>query len=322
MDFTDIIGHERQIKSLQNSIKNGTISHSYLFEGEAGLGKKDVAYVFAKTLLCEKGEEEPCNTCSSCIKFDTFNHPDFKTISPINNSIKREEIDKLIKDISTMPFESKRKIYIIDDCHTLRLDSQNILLKTLEEPPEYINIILITSEKEKIIPTILSRCQSIKFYSLENSKIVNLLVNEHHIEIDKAKFIASFTKGSLKKSLELANSSDFFNRRDEIIEIIDSLLNGDKIKALTSLDFFNENKENAEEILDIMVYWFRDLLILKETGNTELLINKDMVERLLNQSFVDLNRINDIIYRIDSTKINIKRNVNFNLLIETMLLSI
>ncbi|NLV88426.1 MAG: DNA polymerase III subunit delta' [Tissierellia bacterium] len=322
MDFTDIIGHEKQIKSLKNSIKNGTISHSYIFEGEEGLGKRTVAYVFSKTLLCEKGQDEPCNTCSSCIKFDTFNHPDFNIISPTNNTIKREEIDRLIKDISTMPFESNRKIYIIDDCHTLRLDSQNILLKTLEEPPEYVTIILITSEKEKIISTILSRCQSIKFYSLENSKIVDLLVEEHNVEINRAKFIASFSKGSLKKSLELANSSDFFNMRGEIIEIIDSLLRGDRIKALTSLDFFNENKENTEEILDIMVYWFRDLLILKETGNTDLLINKDMVERLSNQTFVDLNRINDIIYRIDETKINIKRNVNFNLLIETMLLSI
>ncbi|NLK44858.1 MAG: DNA polymerase III subunit delta' [Tissierellia bacterium] len=322
MDFTDIIGHERQIKSLKNSINNGTVSHSYLFEGEEGLGKKAVAYVFSKTLLCEKKQDEACNTCTSCIKFDSSNHPDFKIISPTNNTIKREEIDKIIKDIATMPFESNRKIYIIDDCHSLRLDSQNILLKTLEEPPDYITIILITSEKEKIIPTILSRCQSIKFYSLENSKIVDLLVEEHKLEINRAKFIASFSKGSLKKSLELANSSDFFNMRSEIIEIIDSLVKGDKIKALTSVDFFNENKENTEEILDIMVYWFRDLLILKETGNANLLINRDMVERLSNQTFMDLNRINDIIYRIDETKINIKRNVNYNLLIETMLLSI
>ena len=322
MDFTKIIGHDRQIKSLKNSIKKGTVSHSYLFEGEEGLGKKAVAYAFSKALLCEKARDDACNTCNSCIKFDSSNHPDFKIISPTNKNIKREEIDNLIKDISTLPFESSRKIYIIDDCHTLRLDSQNILLKTLEEPPEYVTIILITSEKDKIIPTILSRCQIIKFYSLENSKIVNLLVEQHNMEINRAKFIASFSKGSLKKSLELANSSDFFNMRDKIIDIIDNLLRGHQIKAITSLDFFNENKENAEEILDIMVYWFRDLLILKETGNPKLLINQDMVEKLSSQTFVDLDRINDIIYRIDETKINIKRNVNYNLLIETMLLSI
>src|SRR5690606_7672251 len=115
---------------------------------------------------------------------------------------------------------SNRKIYIIDNCHNMRLESQNALLKTLEEPPEYVTIILITSEKDKIIPTILSRCQIIKFYSLENSKIVNLLVEKYNIEINKAKFIASFSKGSLKKSLELANSSDFFNMRDRIIDLI------------------------------------------------------------------------------------------------------
>lgn len=322
MDFSTIIGHEKQIRALKNSIKKGTISHSYLFEGEEGLGKKTVAYAFAKSLLCERGQDEPCNACSSCIKFDSSNHPDFKIISPTNDTIPIKEIVNLVKDISIIPFESNRKIYIIDNCHNMRLESQNALLKTLEEPPEYVTIILITSEKDKIIPTILSRCQIIKFYSLENSKIVNLLVEKYNIEINKAKFIASFSKGSLKKSLELANSSDFFNMRDRIIDLIDSLLKGDKVKAISSLDFFNENKDNAEEILDLMLYWFRDLLVLKETDNRDLLIHKDMVEKLASQTYVELNRINGIIYRIDETKINIRRNVNYNLLIETMLLSI
>lgn len=322
MDFKEIIGHEKQIESLKNSIRRGTVSHSYLFEGEEGLGKKLVAHAFSKALLCESGQDEPCNVCNSCIKFDSFNHPDFKAISPTNDVIPIKEIVDLVKDTSVMPFESKRKVYIIDDCHTMRLESQNALLKTLEEPPEYITIILITSQKDKIIPTILSRCQIIKFHSLDSSKIVNILVEKYNLEVNRARFIANFSKGSLKKTLELAISSDFFNMREKVISIIDSLLKGEKIKAITSMDFFNENKEHAEEILDIMIYWFRDLLILKETGDIDLLINKDMVEKLSSQTFIDLRKINDIIYRIDETKTNLKRNVNYNLLIETMLLSI
>lgn len=322
MDFNKILGHEKQIEALKNSISNKSISHCYLFEGEKGLGKRNLALAFSKTLLCREGQAEPCNKCSSCIKFDSENHPDFKILSPEKGIIKKSEIEKLINSMATSPFESKRKVFIIDDCDMMRLESQNALLKTLEEPPEYINIILVTSSSSKLLPTILSRCQIIKFYPLDISKIIDLLMRDYGIDENRAKFIAGITKGSVEKSIELAESNSFFDKREEIIKIIDGLLKGDKTKALTSMDFFNENKENIEEILDIILYWFRDLLIYKEIGNTGLLINKDKIEILSKESFIDLNRINDIIYKVEDTKINIKRNVNFSLSIETMLLSI
>lgn len=322
MDFNQIIGHEKQIEALKNSTINGNISHCYLFEGEKGLGKRNLALAFSKTLLCKKGQAEPCNTCSSCIKFESGNHPDFKILSPEKGFIKKSEVEKLINSMATLPFESERKVFIIDDCDMMRLESQNALLKTLEEPPKYINIILVTSSSSKLLPTILSRCQIIKLYPLHISKIVELLIKDYGIDENRAKFIAGFTKGSVERSIELASSNSFFEKREEIIKIIDSILKGDKTKALTSMNFFNENKDNIDEVLDIILYWFRDLLIYKELGNTTLLINKDKVQILSNESFIDLNRINGIIYKIEDTKININRNVNFSLSIETMLLSI
>ncbi|MFA5576183.1 MAG: DNA polymerase III subunit delta' [Tissierellaceae bacterium] len=322
MDFTDIVGHERQIESLKSAIGRGAVSHSYLFEGEEGLGKRDLALVFAKTLLCEKEQAQPCNQCHSCRKFDSDNHPDLKVLTPEKNIISLKKIEAIIRDMATRPFEGRRKIYIIDQSHTMRLESQNALLKTLEEPPDYVNIILISPYKNKILPTILSRCQVVKFYPLKNSTITNLLVDKYNIDRDRASFIGAFTKGTVRRSIDYATSDDLFEKREELIKIIDALLKGDKTRALTSLDFFSANKENAEEILDIMIYWFRDLLVYKETGNPSLLVNVDKVEVLSSQKLVDLSRINDIIYRIDETKNNIKRNVNFNLLIETMLLSI
>lgn len=322
MDFDKVLGQERQIEALKSAIKNKNISHCYLFEGEKGLGKRNLALAFSKTLLCKEGGSEPCNRCNSCIKFDKSNHPDFKILSPEKGSIKNDEIEKIIKSMATAPFESSRKVFIIDDSDKIRMDIQNKLLKTLEEPPEYINIILVTSSANKLLPTILSRCQIIKFYPLDTSKIIDLLMENYGIHEDRAKFIAGFAKGSVGKSIELANSGDFFQKREEVIKVIDSIIKGDKTKALTSMDFFNENKENIEEILDIILYWFRDLLIYKEIGSTCLLVNKDKIQILSEESFIDLNKINDIIYRIEDTKINIKRNVNFSLSIETMLLSL
>ncbi|WP_312906355.1 DNA polymerase III subunit delta' [Tissierella praeacuta] len=322
MDFKQIIGHEKQIEALKNSIRNKSISHCYLFEGEKGLGKKNLALAFSKTLLCKEGQAEPCNICNQCIKFDTYNHPDFKLLSPEKGIIKKEEVEKLIKSMATAPFEGRRKVFVIDDCDMMRSESHNALLKTLEEPPEYVNIILITSSSSKLLPTILSRCQIIKFYPLSIPKIIELLIKDHGVDEAKAKFIAGFTKGSVENCIELAKSKNFFDKREEVIRIIDSLIKGDKTKVFTSINFFNENKEDIDEILDIIIYWFRDLIIYKEVGTTSLLINEDKLHMLSEESFMDLNKINDIIYRVEDTKINIKRNVNFSLSIETMLLSI
>ncbi len=322
MEYKDIIGHERQIESLKNTIKKESISHSYLFEGEEGLGKKGVALVFAKSLLCRKEGEEPCNECPSCIKFDGGNHPDFKLISPEKDMIRKDEIDSLVKSASTIPFEGKRKVFIIDDSHEMNQEAMNGLLKTLEEPPDFMNMILISSASNKLLPTILSRCQRIGFYPVEIWKIVDLLAKDTSLSKDRAEFIANFTKGSVGKSIEISKNDDFFEKRDQVIKIINELLKGDKTKAFSSLPFFNSNKDTIDDIFDIMIYWFRDLLIYKEVGKSDLIINKDKFEILSGQSSIDYNRINGIMNKIENTRRNIYNNVNFALSIETMLLNI
>ena len=322
MDFKDIIGHEKIIEGLNRAISNQTISHSYLFEGEESIGKRKVAYAFAKALLCKGEGKLPCNTCSSCSKFDSGNHPDFFAIEPENNIIRVHQVESLIKEITTSPYESTRKIFIIDDSHKMNTESKNTLLKTLEEPPTYVNIILISSSSNNLLPTILSRVQSIKFYPIEYSKVMDLLVSDHNKSPEEAKFIAEFTKGAIGKSIDISSDKGFFQRRDQVIKIIGSLVKGDKTKALSAMDFFNENKEIVDEILDIFLLWFRDLLLFKELGENSLLINKDKLEDLSSQSKVNYNEINDIIVRVQETKQNIRRNVNYQLAIETMLLNI
>ena len=323
MDFDRIIGHERQIENLKNAINKNSVSHSYLFEGEEGLGKKKTALAFSKTLLCKGEKDQPCNICSSCIKFDSENHPDFKIIVPNKKgTIVIEEIEKIINAVSTSPFEGKRKVFVIDDSHAMNMEGMNTLLKTLEEPPSFMNIILVTSISNKLLPTILSRCQRIRFYPVENTKIMKLLEEEKSLDKDRSAFIADFAKGSIGKSIEIARSEEFFNRRNEVISIIDDILKGDETKGLSAVKFFNDNKDDIHGILDIMLYWFRDLLIYKEVGRTNLIINKDKLEILSKQSSIDFNKINDIMKKIENTRVNIKNNVNFALSIETMLLNI
>lgn len=322
MDFNHIIGHAKVINGLKKAIKDKRISHSYLFEGEESIGKKRTAYAFAKSLLCKGEGEVPCNTCSSCTKFESGNHPDFFLIEPENNIIRVHQVEGIIKEVTTSPYESPRKVFIIDDSHKMNVESKNTLLKTLEEPPAYVTIILISSSSNNLLATILSRVQSIKFYPVEYSKIIDLLVNDLHKSQEEAKFIAEFTKGAIGQSIRLCDDEGFFQRRDEIIKIVESLINGDKTKALSSMDFFNENKDIIDEILDVFLLWFRDLLLFKELGHSDLLINKDKIENLSFQSKVNYSKINDIIVRVQETKDNIRRNVNYQLAIETMLLNI
>ena len=322
MDYNNIIGHNKAIESLKLSIINKTVSHSYLFQGEDGLGKKMVAYVFAKTLLCKEQKEEPCNRCVSCVKFHSHNHPDFFSIEPDKGLIKKGQIEEMIKSVSILPFESKRKVFIIDDSHKMNQEGKNALLKTLEEPPSYITIILISSSPNNLLPTILSRCQSVKFYPVKPIEIEDYLIRLYNKSVEEASFVSNFTKGSVGKSIELSTSDKFFQMRDQLIKILDSLIKGDKTKAFSSIPFFNENRDNIEEIIDIILYWFRDLLIYKEIGESHLIINKDKLEYLSSQSFVDFNSINDIIEKVEETKDNIRRNVNYQLSIETMLLCI
>lgn len=321
MDFTQVLGHENIIKNLQNAIKNQQLSHSYLFEGEESIGKRMVALSFAKTLLCKEQKLDPCNNCNSCLKFDNFNHPDLKLVETEKDLIKKKEIDNIIQNINIAPLESSRRVIIIDDSHKIGMEGQNTLLKTLEEPPSYINIILITSNSNKLIPTILSRCERIKFHSVESEKIEKLLISKYDKTKEESKFIAHFTKGSVGQAIRLSKTQEFFEKRDEVLKIVDSIVKGDKFKIFNSIDFFLNNKDDYEEILDIIIYWFRDLSLYKELGDTELLVNKDKVSLLSSQSFLKEGHINDIMNKVMDTKKDIQRNVNYQLTIETMLLS-
>ena len=322
MDFNQVVGHERIIETIKNAIRQDHIFHSYLFVGEESIGKKMVALSFAKTLLCKEEGLEPCNNCNSCLKFDNWNHPDLEFIQPEKGKIKKEVIDRMVKKTSIAPLESNKRIIIIDDCDKLGMDSQNALLKTLEEPPSYINIILITSNMNNLVPTIISRCQVVKFYPVENKKIMEILVERYEKTQEEAGFIAHFTKGSIGKSINLSKSKEFFQKREEAIGIIHNIISGEKINIFNSMDFFNSNKDSIEEILDIFLYWFRDLLIYKEIGNSNLIINKDKIELLSKERFLDKDKINDIIDSIIKTNKYINSNVNYQLAIETMLLGI
>lgn len=321
MDYNSIIGHRIAIESLKRAVENGNESHFYIFEGDDGLGKRTIAKVFAKTLLCKEKNNEPCQICSSCRKFDSGNHPDFMEIFPEKGLIKKGVIDQVIRSMAMAPFESEKKVIVIDQAHMMNKEAQNAFLKTLEEPPGYMHIIFITSSAKNLLQTIRSRGQNVKFYPISKEDIVKFLL-KRDVDMEMANFLSEFTKGSIGKAIRISESEDFFNTREWVLELIDSLVKGEKWKVFATMDRFTENKDNIQEILEIFLFWFRDLILYKTFQDSDLIINRDKKILLREQSFLDFEKINDIIEKIVKTMEDVQTNVNFQLSIETMLFRI
>lgn len=323
MNFNDIIGQDKIKDSLIKAFINNNVAHGYLFEGPKSIGKEKLARVFAKTLLCKEQGSFPCDKCSCCLKFDSGNHPDFYIDEPQGDSFKKEQIEDIQRSMRTLPYEGKRKVYIIKDAHKMTDQAQNSFLKTLEEPPSYINIILTTNNSYILLPTILSRCQILKFTPVEEGKIRDLLVSSYNKNEEEARFIASFSNGIVGKAINLSESHEFKSLREEIISVIDNTLSCDAFKIFSISDFFKEKEGQIEEILDIILIWFRDLLLIKEIGNPKFIINKDKEDLLLKQCInLSSKGINDIIEAVNKAKVNIASKVNYQLALEVMLLKI
>lgn len=243
--FEEIIGNQDIKEALLKSIKNNKLSHSYIFIGIEGIGKKMIAKDFAKMILCQK-QNLGCNECKSCLEFNSDNNPDFKIIFPEGNSLKIEQIRELQKKISEKPIISDRKVYIIDDSDKMTIEAQNCLLKTLEEPPEFVTIILIGSNDSNYLSTIKSRCTILNFKPLSSKEIEKYLQEKHDIKMP-SNAILQACQGSIGKAVILKDKQEDYKKIENIIY---NLSNKDKIDILNMCEILYNSKEEKEEVLN------------------------------------------------------------------------
>ena len=286
--FSNILGNENNKKILETSIKTGNISHSYMFIGKDGIGKFMFAKEFAKAILCI-GEEKPCNQCEACISFNGENNPDITIIDEEEKSIKTETIKEMVKGVYEKPIKSSKKVYIINDSQKMTKEAQNSLLKTLEEPPEYVVIILITENENLLLNTIKSRCTKIKFNSLSNNQIKQIL-NESSL----SETVLELAEGSVSKALTAQGKVEIFN------SVKDTFSNLEKISIIDLLnkkDVIFKDKESIEEILN----YINIILFNKTKENTKYI---------------------DCISIVEETKDRLKKNSNYDMSIDNLLLKI
>lgn len=324
-NFADIYGHDKIKEHLQNAIKLDKISHAYIFNGGMGSGKKIMAEIFAKTLQCEKHGDNPCNECHSCVQSDSGNQPDIIRIRHEKPaSIGVDDIrDQLIGDMQIKPYSSRYKIYIIDEAEKLTVQAQNALLKTIEEPPAYGIIILLTTNADIFLQTILSRCVKLDFRPVDD-KIVSDYLKEHYDVTDyECRFATAFAQGKIGRAAAIVKSNEFAQLKEEVLHVIRYAGEMTIAEIMAEVKNIANYKLTIDDYLDLMAMWYRDVLVFKSTKDSNSLIFKNEMSMITSQAETySYEGLEDILNSIDKVKIRLKANVNFDLVIELLIMAI
>ncbi|MGA7827810.1 MAG: DNA polymerase III subunit delta' [Geobacteraceae bacterium] len=317
MSFSRIIGYERNISLLRRALATGKLAHAYLFYGIDGSGMKDTALALVKAIFCNGSDG--CGECSSCRKIAGLRHPDLHIVQPDGAFIKIDQIRELQKELSYRPFEAAKKACIIEDADKMNISAANAFLKTLEEPSGDAILILMTTHVDAVIPTILSRCQQLRFPSLPTETIAaQLRVNG--IDEDSARIAAALAGGSVERAQEIVEG-DWLQARKSLLEKIAALSPERIIQLFAAAEESAKDKESAFHLVDLLNVFWRDVL-LTHTGSPEI-VNSDLVPLIRELS--ERNSLESVIEkleRISRTRQALTRNANPRLAIEVLMMSL
>lgn len=325
MSFKDVMGHERPIQFLQRAMVQDKVVHSYLFLGNEGIGKSLVALEFAKALNCLEGDHrvDGCDRCVSCNKIGHLLHPDVSLIEPEGQTLKVEQVREMQKALAYRPYEGRRRVFVLTAVDRMAPHMSNTLLKTLEEPPLHTVIILLANSPKWILPTILSRCQPIRFNPLSPHLVSDWLMKEKGLEETDARLLASLSEGSPGKALEIKEEIAAIPRKELLTGWIGSksLSVEEKENWVESLP---SQRENLRLILEVAKTLLRDLLAIMTSGEgaRSRLIHSDLAEDMEKVArgwdLPSLLKRTEILHHTSQA---IKGNANTRLSLEAMMLS-
>ena len=324
-EIEKVLGHEEVIKHLQNAAAMDKVSHSYIFAGEKGSGKKLLAKLFAMTLQCEKHGKEPCLQCSSCKKAMNRNHPDIIYVSHEKpNSIGIEDIrEQLSADVDIKPYTGPYKVYIVDEAEKLTVQAQNALLKTIEEPPVYAVIMLLVNNGATLLPTIASRCVTLNFKPVRDEVIKKYLMEELHVPDYQAEVSVAFAQGNVGRAKQIATAEDFAEMMEAAFRILKKGKDMEVYEMVDAIKLLSEQKHTVYEYLDLFLVWFRDVLMFKATNQIDGLVFRQEYNDIKSRADVSsYEGLETIIKAIETAKQRLQANVNFDLTMELLFLTI
>ncbi len=324
--FSDIVGQEQLKEHLENAIKMNKVSHAYIINGEKNAGKEFIAKTFAMALQCDSRQGiEPCQECHSCKQALGGNQPDIIFISHEKpGTISVDDIRTQINgNVAIKPYSSPKKIYIMNEGEKMTVQAQNALLKTLEEPPEYVVILILTTNVNSLLPTILSRCVVLNMKPVQDSQIKKFLMQNMEIPDYKADICVAFARGNVGKARLLAKSEEFDKVKEEAVTLVKYIHEMELNEIVTAIRKINEYKLDVNDYMDILSIWYRDVLLFKATHDANHLIFREEIQyirKVADRSTYE--GIENIISALEKSKERLSANVNFDLTMELLLLTI
>ena len=325
MNFKDIVGHEDIIRHMKSSIELGKVSHAYLIHGEKDSGKKMLARTFAQTLNCEAGGINPCGECQSCKQAVSGNHPDIITVtheSPTVISV--EEVrEQLLDNIIIKPYKGKYKVYIVPDADLMTTAAQNALLKTIEEPPAYGVVILLASNLDRILSTVLSRCVLLSTKPVKDLDMLEYLQKNLGLTEDKAHFCIDFAQGNMGKAIKLAKNDEYAQVVESVVSVMKSIYTMDLEDLKIAVEHIEHFKLSINDYMDLMMMWYRDILMLKVTGKLDKLLFRDEYAVLKKQAeILNFAAVEEKIDAISRAKKRLNANAGFDVTMELLLFTL
>lgn len=300
------------INSLEGDLVNKSYSHAYLFCGSRGIGKFSHAKNFARAIL--KDDSEALRFFSG---IDDYEDADLYIVKNQGN-IKKEEIEEIIENSFSKPYSGSHKIVIIDDFDKVTVEGQNALLKTLEEPMDYLILILISSTMKKILPTIISRCRVLKFSDVTGDRIEDFLKKKNITE-KNARLFSRLSNGNVSLALKYSEDPELLSKREDLIKVLDKMIRNTEF-IFDEFIFFKDNREDFAEILNFMLTWYLDLIYLK-SGREEKIVNTDKID-LLKLENISVDRAIKSYDAIINALVRNEKNINFDLNVETLLMEL
>jgi len=334
MPFRDLVDQDHAVMLLRAAVRSGRIAHAYLFAGPAGVGRRDTALAYAQFLNCERQTTDACGECQACRLIARGQHPDVRVIDvarglvldpedTTKTAVGLKQVLALRREVVYPPYQGRWKVYIIADADTMTTEGANSLLKILEEPPPQVIMVLLAESTIALLPTVISRCQLLRFSLVPAAAIEQVLIDRYSLPRGRARFLAALADGRLGRAVTWATSGEPLQLRDSVLDLLERMAHADPLERLDAAESLAKDRMIVSEVLEIALFWFRDLIVWQETADESMLINLDRKEAIAAHARdISPAVLSHWIQAVDEAKDALRRNVHPRLILETLFLRV